>query len=147
MADELSAVFTEHLLRQARDGDDNAARELAGYAHAYLSGELAAPMPEAVRIWLMDGCVAIAAGESADKALLTRKRRGRPQSDGFEIAKEVHYSDLPRHKEPGGAYYEIGRQFQKSPSAVERIYAHWREGFEIHDELNREEAPRWYPEK
>lgn len=144
---ELAHIIIEHLLTRARNGDTQAARELAGYGRAYLSGEIAAPMPEALRTWLVDGCAAIAAGEPADKAMLTRKGKGRGKADDLETAAEVHDSDLPRHKEPGGVYHEVGRRFAKSPSAVESIYAKWREGFEINDEVQREPAPRPCPEK
>ena len=144
---EIGSLIIAHLLTRARNGDTQAALDLAGYARAYLSGEIAAPMPEALRTWLVDGCAAIAAGEPADKALLTRKGKGRAKADDLDIATEVHYSDLPRHKEPGGAYHEIGRQFAKSASAVESIYAKWRAGFEISDEVEREAHPLPCPEK
>lgn len=147
---ELGSIICAHLIDRAKEGDQDAARELAGYVSLYLSGEAPGPMPEAVRAYLCLGFDAIAQGESADKALLLRKRKGRQRADSLPIATEVHYSHLPMHKEPGGAYYEIGRQFNKSPSAIEAAYSQWREGFRINDEIDRDEGPPWpvpYPKK
>lgn len=140
MAD-LAPFFVQSLITQSKAGNEQAARELAGYAARYLGGEIAGPMPEALRAFLADAFAAIASGTSADKALCTAKPARRPRADGFQIAVDVHYSGLPKHKHPGGAYFEIGRQLNKSAGAIEAIYSQYREGLEEHDRINREDDP------
>lgn len=135
---DLTPFLIDRLITRSKAGDEQAARELAGRAARYLAGEIAGPMPEPLRDFLANAFDAIASGTSADKALHIAKPKGRPRADGLEIAIEVHDSNRPKHKGPGGAYYEIGRQYNKSAGAVEAIYSQHREGLEENDRLNRE---------
>lgn len=141
MMPALGENMTTGLLAQAKARvNPNAARALADWATYYLAKDCQHPMPDALREWLMESMAAIAQDQPLDKALSLNVHRGRrrdPFASGeYRIASECHYSTLKIHKEPGGRYYEIGRQFNLSASAVEAIYAKWRKAF---DDMDRAE--------
>ncbi len=138
---EIWSFIIAHLLRRTRQGDPDAARELAGYVAYYLDPACTSPMPAPLRAYVAGAFRDIAGGASPEKALGAKRGRGRPRerARGMDVAAAVHDHPAGRHKEPGGAYFEVAAQFYMSPEAVESIYRQWRDGFQEHDRINREE--------
>jgi hypothetical protein len=55
----------------------------------------------------------------------------------MEIAAEVHHSELPKHKELGGSYYEAALRRGLTPDYVEAVYTEWLSAHEAHDEATQ----------
>ena len=135
------------LLADARAGHTDAARMLLEYLSRCINWDEAQRMPSEVGAFFVEAFHAIAEGASADETLLLKQSKGRPPNSGFWIAKEVHESELPKHKRPGGRYSEIGERHNLSASAIEAIYSKWRPTLEESDRIDppRLDAPTTYP--
>jgi len=120
------------LIDAAQDGDTEAARTLAENVALYLSPDCQ-DIPAPIRAYLMTGFRFIAAGADPAAALLLKPKKGRPRKDGYLIACLVRWFDGGRHKEDGGAYYEVGLIFNKSPESVKSIYEKWKGTLEGND--------------
>lgn len=121
-------LWLDHLIREARNGDDVAARALVGYLAVCL--EKGKNPPDLVAYFL-PALKRIARGRSADSALnlggeSTRSNLARD----YEIAREVwklnHRADdrLPLRASltKSGAYDEVGERHRLSAERVEQIY-------------------------
>lgn len=128
------------LREEAYAGSTEAARQLAAYAARYLHQD-AAPMPDGLRQYLLAGFTRIARGEPADKALNLRRKRGRP-SDSWTLAVAVYLSGKPLHKEPGGAYFDVGHERGRSPSDLEAAFEKHRQALMSFGGVNTEDAHR-----
>jgi hypothetical protein len=126
-------------LARGLDGDHEAMRETLGEIARQLRQDTLNPT---YRLWLAEALESIATGatDPARALYLNHGRGGRRGSldREIEIAQEVHWHPGGKHKEPGGAYFEVGQQYSRSASAVERIYQKWREGLEANDADARE---------
>ena len=139
--------LASRLLTAARAGDADAARMLLEYLSRCIAWNDVQRMRPEVGAFFVEALRAVAECASADETLLLKQSKGRPPNSGFWIAKEVHESELPKHKRPGGRYFEIGERHNLSASAIEAIYSKWRPMLEESDRIDppRLDAPTTYP--
>jgi hypothetical protein len=118
------------LKSESDQGDTKSAKKLLLRIAEYLrSGK---DIPTNIKEWVADAFEEIASSDKphANRSLrvtLGQGKSGIPPSIESSLVDFIYYSELPRHKEPGGAYYIAAKKFPVSASSAQKKYEkHYR---------------------